>query len=107
MLKDSQLGQVSASGTLKLVNTTVSCVVNTGTARVLRSTIDGGCRYDPYSELYGIDNSGTMSVVDSTVTGVYQTYNFGGAGIHNSGTLRVISSTVARNSDYEGGADAP
>lgn len=106
LLQGSRVGPVSTSGTVKIVNSSVACVVNVGTTKVFRSTVLGGCRADQYSELYGVDNSGTMSIVDSTITGVYRTYNFGGSGIHNKGTLRVVSSTVARNSDYEGGADA-
>ncbi len=105
ILTASQLNApVRNDGTVKVAASSVSCVFNTGTAKVLRSTVSGGCRLDESSELYGIRNTGSMVVVGSTVSRVFRTYNFGGAGVYNAGKLRVLASTIARNSDYEGGA---
>ena len=49
----------------------------------------------------GIDNSGTLTVADSTVSN--NTTTSGGGGIFNSGTLTVADSTVSNNSSYGGG----
>jgi hypothetical protein len=58
------------------------------------SAIDGG----------GIENSGTLSVVDATISGNSVTgsapigYNSGGGGIENTGVLSIVNSTVSGNS---------
>ncbi|MGH9588126.1 MAG: beta strand repeat-containing protein [Acidobacteriaceae bacterium] len=47
----------------------------------------------------GINNSGTLSVIDSAVSGnTANTGNVGGGGIYSSGTLAVLDSTISGNS---------
>ena len=50
----------------------------------------------------GIDNTGTMSLVGSTVSG-WDSVGGNGGGIANSGTLTVSSSTITGNSANDGG----
>jgi hypothetical protein len=50
----------------------------------------------------GIDNAGTLTISDSTVTGNNASAN-GGGGIFNSGSLSVSDSTVSDNASYHGG----
>jgi len=52
----------------------------------------------------GITNNGngTMTVIDSTISGNTATFSFG-AGISNSGTITVIASTISGNTGASGG----
>ena len=65
------------------------------TASLSRFTIANG---QGGSSVYvvGIDNSGQMTVVDSTITGNSSSGN--GAGIDNSGQMTVVDSTITGNS---------
>jgi hypothetical protein len=53
----------------------------------------------------GINNSGTLTIANSTITGNSATgQQWGGGGIHNSGTLTINTSTISNNSaGYYGG----
>jgi hypothetical protein len=71
---------------------------NQGTLNVLDSAISGNVAANGASGA-GISSSGTLSLTDSTVSGNQITYGSGsGGGIYSSGTLTLIESTVANNS---------
>ncbi len=76
--------------------------VNSGTVIVSGLTVENG--YVPNSSGGGIDNFGTTTVTNSVITGNTATGNFAtGAGLNNDGSLSVSDSTVSDNS---GGAGA-
>jgi hypothetical protein len=96
-------GGISNSGTLVVIDTTVSDnhtdygggIANNGTATVRRSTISGNSSGRYYGG--GIANRGDLTLSNSTVSG--NNANYYGGGISNSGgTLTMISSTVTGNS---------
>lgn len=78
--------EVSASGRLNLLQTTISGGVST--------TEDGS-----YFSGAGIANAGSLSLSNSTVSGN------NGSGIHNRGTTHLVGSTVSGNSN--GGINNP
>jgi CSLREA domain-containing protein len=96
-------GGVSNSGTLTLMNSTVSgnntvnggAIFNNSGANVVMTSVtvssnNGG----------GIANLGTLTLVSGTISG--NTNTVGGAGINNSGTLTIVNSTVSGNTATAG-----
>ncbi len=51
----------------------------------------------------GINNSGTLTIENSTITGNSATGKWGGGGIHNTGRLTLNTSTISNNSAGYGG----
>jgi hypothetical protein len=103
-------GGIDNLGTLTVTGSTISGNVASaggaiasgrGTVVIMSSTLSGNFLFDlGYSFGGGIDNSGMMMVVNSTVSG-----NFGntGGGIFNGGTLTVSNSTLSGNLAVFGG----
>ena len=95
--------------TLTLVDSTISGngssgydasgVANSGTAEIVRSTVQGnGVEADDYEDGgVGLGNSGTLILTESTVSG-----NSGG-GILNSGSMEITTSTVRDNGPFVDG----
>ena len=75
-------------------------IYNSGTLTVIGSTISDNST-DGHGG--GISNSGTLTVIDSTITGNLANRN--GGGIYGSGTMTVTGSTISDNStrSYGGG----
>jgi hypothetical protein len=73
---------------------------NDGTLSVTNSTLTGNSAPGGFGG--GINNHGTLSVTNSTLTGNSAPGGFGG-GIRNHGTLSVTSSTLTGNSAIHGG----
>jgi Right handed beta helix region len=67
---------------------------NSGTLTLSRTTITGNAAYDGG----GIDNSGTLNLSDSSVVNNQAIYS--GSGIDNTGTLTVSHTTISGNSGY-------
>jgi len=95
----------SAAGTPDFGIFTVEANVN---ARLLGLTITGGSGV-PGQDGGGINNSGTLTVISSTIEDNSVTFGspsptggFGG-GIYNGGTLTVTNSTIEYNSTLQGG----
>ncbi len=70
------------------------------TASISGLTISGG-NVTSYVLGGGIDNSGTLTVTDSTISGNSAGFGYGG-GIDNTGTLTVTDSTISGNSAGSG-----
>jgi hypothetical protein len=90
---------VTSSDSLRVVDSSLHGVENFGgSARIARSTVKGSSSYD-------VVNAGTMTVIESTITGATPPYDTDSGGIINdgSGSLYVLSSTIAGNTDTEGG----
>ena len=98
----------TAGGTLTVINSTVSNnwavdgggIDNAGTATVRNSSISGN------KGIGGIFNSGTLMVINSTLSGNFTIW--GGGGILNTNgpnhsTLTVINSTITGNTASDGG----
>ena len=71
--------------------------ISSGVVTISTLTITNGSA----GEGGGISNDGTLTVVNSTITG--NVTSFGGAGISNGGILTVIGSTISDNSASKGG----
>jgi CSLREA domain-containing protein len=65
-----------------------------GTLHLQSVTIADGLNWFPWQRGGGINNNGTASVSNSTISG---NTGFVGGGIYNAGTLTVINSTLAEN----------
>jgi serine/threonine protein kinase len=81
-----------------------SFIYNEGTLSLLNSTVSGN-RAD-FSNGGGIYNGGTLTLVNSTVSGNRADFSGGndGGGIYNGGTLTLVNSTVSGNrADFGGG----
>jgi hypothetical protein len=98
------LGSISNSGTLTLskVNLKISSngtnitagdfISNSGTLTVVDSSIDGTRTFSSR----GIDNSGTLTLINSSIQNLSSQTVAGG--IYNTGTATIISSTISNNS---------
>jgi hypothetical protein len=106
-------GGILNRGSLTLVGSTVSDnegatsgggIYNssTGTATIRRSTISDNFAYYPYSRYTrggGIDNRGTLTLINSTVSNnvIFSRGQGYGGGVNSRGTLTILSSTVTGN----------
>ncbi|MGH8566444.1 MAG: choice-of-anchor Q domain-containing protein [Gammaproteobacteria bacterium] len=73
------------------------------TVTLMRSTVSGNSAGDDGG---GFDNSGTLTVVDSTLSGNSTTggeQNSYGGGINNTGVFNIVNSTVSGNSAFSVG----
>ena len=103
-ISNSAFCGINNSGTLTLVNSTVSGntggkgggINNSGTLTLVNSTASGN---RGLTDGGGIFNSGTMILTNSTVSGNDSSGHMSasGGGIFNSGTMTLINSTVSRN----------
>ena len=89
---------VSTSGTgVTLHNLTIEHgavgIQNQGTLTLTNSTVSGNASVQ---SIAGIYNSGTLTIIDSTVAKNSSTGS-GGAGIYNTATMTVIASTISGN----------
>ncbi|MEH1819450.1 MAG: Calx-beta domain-containing protein [Nostoc sp.] len=102
--------QVASTGFLDLYNTTVSNnsaengggIYNAGDAHLRNgSTVSNNSVSGTVPDGGGIDNAGTLTVIDSTISN-NNGATFGG-GIYNSKTLTLINTTVSGNTANTGG----
>src|SRR6201999_2322004 len=67
------------------------------TATVTNSTIDSNISNGGFAGGGGIDNQGTLALINSTISNNSATQSHGGA-IYNPGTLTMDNTTIAGNS---------
>ncbi|WP_287284042.1 Ig-like domain-containing protein [Okeania sp. SIO2G4] len=72
-----------------------SILVNTGVLEVNNTTISNNIATNAELSGGGIDNDGTVTVTDSTISG--NTSGFDGGGIYNNGTATVTNSSISEN----------
>jgi hypothetical protein len=77
--------------------TTTSFFSNSGTLTLINSTISGNTATEPAG---GIFNGGTLTLINSVVSG--NTVTVTGGGIYNQGTLTLINSIVSHNTGGSG-----
>jgi len=102
-------GGIANSGTLTIVNTTVSGnsatyygggIDNSGTLTITNSTVsNNGVKYQQGGGIY---NNGMLSVSGTTISNNNATLV--GGGIDNLGTLSIANSTLSGNTSGDGGA---
>jgi hypothetical protein len=101
-------GAIYSTGTLTLVGSTISgntassaggglFIGTNATATVSNSTIDGNTSNGGFAGGGGIDNQGTLALINSTISNNSATQSHGGA-IYNPGTLTMDNTTIAGNS---------
>lgn len=77
-------------------------VINSGVIAISGLTIQNGEVHAPPYVGGGILNHGTLTLIESTVSGNYD-YAGSGGGIYNDGTLTLVSSTISKNYTFYGG----